>query len=62
MYQLHRNIKLDPTDQAPAENIANQEDTNACKGNYIKASVAKDGASYTVQVSSNGKPREFATR
>lgn len=62
MYQLHRNIKLAPEAQAPAENIANQEDTNSCPGHYIKASVAKDGRSYTVTVSPSGKPREFMTR
>lgn len=62
MYQLHRNVKLDPSAQAPAENIANQEETNVCQGNFIKASVAKDGASYTVQVGPKGQPREFATR
>ena len=62
MYQLHRNIKLADNEQAPAENIANQEDTPACKGNWIKASVAKDGGSYTVQVGAEGKPREFKTR
>ncbi|MBS0203130.1 MAG: MBL fold metallo-hydrolase [Planctomycetes bacterium] len=62
MYQLHRNIKLADNQQAPPENIANQEDTGACKGTWIKASVAKDGASYTVQVGADGKPREFQTR
>lgn len=62
MYQLHRNIKLADNEQAPAENIANQEDTAACKGTWIKASVAKDGASYTVQVGADGKPREFQVR
>lgn len=62
MYQLHRNIKLADTEQAPPENIANQEDTSACKGTWIKASVAADGNSYTVQVGANGKPREFKTR
>jgi competence protein ComEC len=62
MYQLHRNIKLADNEQAPAEYIANQEDTAACKGTWIKASVAKDGNSYTVQVGADGKPREFQTR
>lgn len=62
MYQLHRNIKLAPEEQAPPENIANQEDTNACQGNFIKASVAKDGATYTVQVGAKGQPREFTVR
>jgi len=62
MYQLHRNIKLADNEQAPPEYIANQEDTAACKGTWIKASVAKDGNSYTVQVGADGKPREFQTR
>lgn len=62
MYQLHRNIALKDDAQAPPENIANKEDTNACKGNWIKASVAKDGSSFTVQVGADGKPREFMTR
>jgi len=62
MYQLHRNIKLASNEQAPPENIANQEDTTDCKGKWIKASVAKDGNSYTVQVGADGKPREFKTR
>lgn len=62
MYQLHRNIKLGDNEQAPPENIANTEDTSACKGKWIKASVARDGGSYTVQVGADGKPREFMTR
>lgn len=62
MFQLHRNIRLGEADQAPAENIANTEDTARCQGNWIKASVAKDGDSYTVQVGSEGKPKTFATR
>ena len=62
MYQLHRNIKLAENEQAPPENIANTEETSACKGNWIKASVAKDGSSYTIQVGAEGRPKEFKTR
>mgnify|MGYP003345542616 FL=1 len=62
MYQLHRNVKLSEKDQAPPENIANQEETTNCQGNWIKASVAKDGSSYTIQVGANGQPKEFKTR
>jgi hypothetical protein len=62
MYQLHRNIKLADGEQAPAENIANVEDTPTCKGNWIKASVAPDGLKYTIQVGEKGKPQEFQTR
>lgn len=62
MYQLHRNIKLADNEQAPVQNIANQEDTSVCKGVWIKASVARDGNSYTVQVGADGQPKEFMTR
>lgn len=62
MYQLHRNINLKDDQQAPPENIANTAVTAKCKGNWIKASVASDGKSYTVQVGPDGKPRTFETR
>ena len=62
MYQLHRNVELADHAQAPAENIANSVETANCKGVWIKASVAKDGASYTVKVGADGKPRTFQTR
>lgn len=62
MYQLHRNVRLKDSEQAPAENIANQAETANCKGNWIKASVARDGASYTVQVGPDGTPKTFQTR
>ena len=58
----NRNVKLSEKDQAPPENIANQEETTNCQGNWIKASVAKDGSSYTIQVGANGQPKEFKTR
>ncbi len=60
-YQLHRNLKLGPNIQTPAERIANTEDTEHCHGTFIKASVAPDGESYTVQIGPNGKPRRFET-
>jgi competence protein ComEC len=61
-YQLHRNTRLKPEEQTPPERIANQEETNACKGVWIKASVAPAGDSYTVQVGPEGEPRNFAVR
>jgi len=61
-YQLHRNTRLKPEEQAPPERIANHEETNACKGVWIKASVAPKGDSYTVQIGPEGAPREFAVR
>ena len=62
MYQLHRNVALSDSEQAPAENIANAATTANCKGVWIKASVAKDSSTFTVQVGVDGSPRTFETR
>jgi competence protein ComEC len=61
-YQLHRNVNLKPQQQAPAEFIANTEKTADCKGVYLKASVAADGNSYTVQIGPDGRARTYQTR
>ena len=61
-FQLHRNIKLLPAEQAPADHIANSGTTDECKGVYIKASVAPDGKSYTVQIGPDGKVHTFDVR
>jgi competence protein ComEC len=61
-YQLHRNTQIPADQQAPADFIANDSDTARCEGVWIKASVAADGSSYTVQVGPEGQPREYATR
>lgn len=62
MYQLHQNIKLPEADQAPAANIANFGETADCQGVWIKAAVAADGKSFTVQLGPQGKPKVFQTR
>jgi competence protein ComEC len=62
MYQLHRNVRLPEMDQAPIEYIANFKETANCEGTWIKASVAKDGQSYTVQIGPEGNARNFETR
>jgi hypothetical protein len=62
LYQLHRNVTLTADQQTPAELIANTEPTADCKGVFIKASVARDGNSYTVQIGSDGKSRTYQTR
>lgn len=62
LYQLHRNVKLEADEQTPAEFIANTEPTTDCKGVFVKASVAADGESYTVQIGAEGKPRMYQTR
>ncbi len=61
-YQLHRNVQLDPFSQTPPAFIANQEDSSACRGVWIKASVQPDGAAYTIQIGPTGKPATYATR
>lgn len=62
MYQLHRNVKLDPKLQAPEEFIANAGPTASCQGQWIKVTVASDGKSYTVQVGPDGKSRRYDCR
>jgi len=62
LYQLHKNLALGAEAQAAAEYIANVEPTAQCRGTFIKASVAPDGNSYTVQVGADGRPRTFQVR
>lgn len=62
IYQLHRNVKLGADEQAPAGFIANTGTTEECQGVWVKASVAKDGKSYTVQIGPDGEQRTYATR
>jgi competence protein ComEC len=62
LYQLHKNLALPASAQTPSEYIANFEPTAQCRGTFIKASVASDGKSYTVQIGAEGKPRTFQVR
>jgi len=62
LYQLHRNIKLTDDEQTPKQFIANNEPTATCTGQWVKASVAADGKSYTVQIGPEGELREYVTR
>lgn len=61
-FQLHRNLDLKPEQQTRSEFIANNSDTSDCKGVYIKASVAPDGKSYSVQIGDREKVHTFETR
>ena len=61
-YQLHRNVKLEADEQTPAEFIANSEPTVNCDGVWVKASVAPDSESYTIQIGPDGKQRTYETR
>lgn len=62
LYQLHRNVNLGAEEQAPAEFIANSEPTENCAGVWVKASVAPDGAEFTVQIGAEGEARTYACR
>lgn len=61
-FQLHLNVDLDPSKQAPKEFIANTAQTSDCKGEWILARIAPDGKSYTVQIGADGKKHEYKTR
>ncbi|MGE3315037.1 MAG: ComEC/Rec2 family competence protein [Planctomycetaceae bacterium] len=61
-YQLHRSVKLKADQQTTKELIANDQETAGCQGVFVKASVAADGNSYTVQIGAEGSPRTFQTR
>ncbi|MCH2203175.1 MAG: MBL fold metallo-hydrolase [Fuerstiella sp.] len=62
LYQLHRNVKLEPELQTPASFIANSGPTQGCQGVWVKASVAPGGREYTVQIGPEGKPRHYLSR
>jgi beta-lactamase superfamily II metal-dependent hydrolase len=55
LYQLHRNLATGDIDNAPAERTANLGPEDGCTGNYIKATVAPDGSSFTI---TNGRTKQ----
>jgi hypothetical protein len=59
-YQIHRNLREDSQNNTANEYIANL--TEQCSGNYIKLSIAQDGASYTVSIPATGHQRTFQTK
>lgn len=62
IYQLHRNVTLGDDEQTPPEFIANSEPTANCEGIGVKATVAADGTSYTVQIGQAGTRNEYKSR
>lgn len=62
LFQLHQNVDIGESEQAPRDHIANFGATDGCKGVFVKLSVAPAGDRYTVQVGPSGKTREFQTR
>lgn len=61
-FQLHLNVDLDPALQAPPVFIANTSPTSDCKGQWVKATVAADGKSYTLQIGPEGVLHAYDTR
>jgi competence protein ComEC len=56
-YQLHRNVETGTTQNTDRAHIANWDEN--CKGEFVKASVAPDGKSYTVTIGASGSPTKF---
>ena len=54
-------IDSDPAHNTAQDMIANLEDTPDCKGNWIKASVARDGK-FTVTNGRNGFSKTYVAR
>jgi len=62
IWQMHLSlVDKDPNHNTAESMIANFEDTAECKGNWISASVAKDGQ-FTVTNGRNGFSRSYAAR
>ena len=63
LYQVHKNLRPDgQVNNVPDDHIANLLTGEKCTGNYIKLSVAPDGASYTMTIPANGHQQTYETR
>lgn len=60
IYQMHRNLRVDPDGNTAPELIANHE--KDCTAEIIKLSVHPSSKTYSVAIPSSGHIREFATR
>lgn len=60
MYQIHKNLRGDRTNNTSDELIANL--SKACEANPIFLSVAQDAASYTVSIPGRDHQRTFQTK
>ena len=59
-YQLHRNAETRENENTGKEFIANWDE--ACKGEFIKASVAPGGKTFTITIGEKGSSRKFQTQ
>ena len=61
IWQIHQALATDAAHNTNSDMIANTEPTDQCKGNWIKASVARDG-SFTVTNGRNGFSKTYKSR
>ena len=61
IWQVHLSLETDEAHNTDKKMIANFEETDDCKGHWIKASVKADG-SYTVSNSRNGFSKTYKAR
>ncbi|HLW67049.1 MAG TPA: MBL fold metallo-hydrolase [Gemmataceae bacterium] len=61
IYQLHRNVTSEPSENTDPDLIANNDEQN-CKGEPIIVKVAPDAKTYMVTVGSSNKSKKFETR
>ncbi|HWB82981.1 MAG TPA: MBL fold metallo-hydrolase [Bryobacteraceae bacterium] len=61
IWQVHLSLASDKSHNTSEQMIANLEASAECKGNYLKASVARDGK-YTITNSRNGYSKSYTAR
>ena len=60
LFQVHRNVDIPESANAPRDHVANWDDP--CQGEPVTARVSPDAKSYTVKVGRGGIERTFETR
>ena len=60
-WQLHLSLATDAAHNASEQHIANTEATDQCRGNFLKASIERDGK-FTVTNSRNGFSKIYISR
>jgi competence protein ComEC len=61
VWQLHRAVDSDAAHNTTADMIANDAETKDCTGNWIQASIARDGK-FTITNGRNGYSRTYSAR
>lgn len=62
LYQLHRNVSIPSAEQTPAEFIANSGGSAGCEGVFVKASVAPNASTFTVQIGTDEPAKQYHVR